>query len=461
MTKSNFKGDLSQSDMIVLTESELKRIKNLSVVTTKEEQIQHKKLMEEQKEKQLAAAQAKKQRMLQIEEEKKKSIPLSQQEQEDKFAKDSLISRAQEIINEQIDDVKEMNKMVMYAKCVTIRDKQLQEKKELYDQYKMQEKRKDLMMEIERLRAIKYHEEKDQKQKQQLIHGHEIIIEQIKERELIRLKEKEEQEREGQIMLKQIKQLQQEEAHKAQLRKTHQAKVQDEILEANHKAILIKEKRIQEERDEEDKILQYNLQKAQKEAEFLEEQKRIKEEKEREVQRLREMQEKAQDRAAELDLLRAKRAMEQNERQAREKERKEQEQKMKLNYEVMEARKLQQREKLERYQEQAKLERDEFQKVIQKQKQERENEIKIFQDKEALRKKHAEELRKQIIQNEERKKQEERDKLEEGKKIKDRLNQEKRLLESIKDTKLKDLNEKSIPDKYKAELAKKKIVINI
>ena len=55
---------------------------------------------------------------------------------------------------------------------------------------------------------------------------------------------------------------------------------------------------------------------------------RLKDEKEREVQRLREMQEKANDRQAELDALRAKRAMEQNERQAREKERREAEQKV-------------------------------------------------------------------------------------------------------------------------------------
>lgn len=51
--------------------------------------------------------------------------------------------------------------------------------------------------------------------------------------------------------------------------------------------------------------------------------------------------------------------------------------------------------------------------------------------------------------------------LEEGKKIKDKLNLEKRLIETIKDNKLKDLNDKAIPDKYKTELAKKKIVINI
>jgi len=38
---------------------------------------------------------------------------------------------------------------------------------------------------------------------------------------------------------------------------------------------------------------------------------------------------------------------------------------------------------------------------------------------------------------------------------------EKKLLENIKDTKLKALNDNSIPDKYKTELAKKKINIQV
>ena len=38
---------------------------------------------------------------------------------------------------------------------------------------------------------------------------------------------------------------------------------------------------------------------------------------------------------------------------------------------------------------------------------------------------------------------------------------EKKLLENIKEQKLKGLNDNSIPDKYKAELAKKKINIQI
>lgn len=59
----------------------------------------------------------------------------------------------------------------------------------------------------------------------------------------------------------------------------------------------------------------------QKEYEAQLEAQRIKDEKEREIQRLRELQEKAADRQAEIDALRAKRAFEEGERQARERER--------------------------------------------------------------------------------------------------------------------------------------------
>lgn len=57
---------------------------------------------------------------------------------------------------------------------------------------KMQEKRKDLMMEIERLKLIKHHEDYDHYKKDEQRKGHKVIIDQIKERELLRLKEKEE-----------------------------------------------------------------------------------------------------------------------------------------------------------------------------------------------------------------------------------------------------------------------------
>ena len=50
--------------------------------------------------------------------------------------------------NQHIDEVKEMNKMVAYAKAATIRERQLEEKKYEWEMYKQQEKRKDKIMEI-------------------------------------------------------------------------------------------------------------------------------------------------------------------------------------------------------------------------------------------------------------------------------------------------------------------------
>ena len=105
--------------------------------------------------------------------------------------------------------------MVNYAKCATIREIQLNEKKDIWQEKKQEEKRKDLMMEIERLKKIKFYEEHDAEKKAQQYDGHCKIIEQIKERELIRLREKEDQEREGHHMIKAIQSLEVEERQKA------------------------------------------------------------------------------------------------------------------------------------------------------------------------------------------------------------------------------------------------------
>jgi hypothetical protein len=48
-----------------------------------------------------------------------------------------------------------MNKMVAYAKAATIRERQLDEKKREWENFKVQEKKKDKIMEIERLKKIK------------------------------------------------------------------------------------------------------------------------------------------------------------------------------------------------------------------------------------------------------------------------------------------------------------------
>lgn len=72
-----------------------------------------------------------------------------------------LLSRAQQQIDEQLDDVKAMNKMVFYSKVVTVRDKQLEESKQLEREYIAEQKKLDLMMEIERLKSLQEESERN------------------------------------------------------------------------------------------------------------------------------------------------------------------------------------------------------------------------------------------------------------------------------------------------------------
>jgi len=98
-----------------------------------------------------------------------------------------------------------MNKMVAYAKAATIREKQLEEKKRDWEAIKVQEKKKDKLMEIERLKKIKDIQEIEEYKKEEALKGKEVIIEQIKAREIERLRQREEQEREGQIVVQKMK----------------------------------------------------------------------------------------------------------------------------------------------------------------------------------------------------------------------------------------------------------------
>ena len=46
-----------------------------------------------------------------------------------------------------------MNQMMLYSKCVTIRDAQIEEKKHIMEENEEEERRLDLMMELERIKV--------------------------------------------------------------------------------------------------------------------------------------------------------------------------------------------------------------------------------------------------------------------------------------------------------------------
>jgi len=74
---------------------------------------------------------------------------------------ETLLSKAQKQLDNEMDDVKQMNQMVLYSKVVTIRDKQLNENKRLEAEWIEEQKKLDLMMEIERLKVLQEEEERE------------------------------------------------------------------------------------------------------------------------------------------------------------------------------------------------------------------------------------------------------------------------------------------------------------
>ncbi len=69
--------------------------------------------------------------------------------------------------------------MVLYSKVVTIRDKQLQENKQLEAEWIEEQKKLDLMMEIERLKGLKVAEEREILRQQARRKGALVIVDQI------------------------------------------------------------------------------------------------------------------------------------------------------------------------------------------------------------------------------------------------------------------------------------------
>jgi Trichohyalin-plectin-homology domain len=129
---------------------------------------------------------------------------LSDLERETKSKANYLLAKAQIQIEEQEDDIKHMNELMLYAKCVAIRDTQVEEKKYIQSRRKEEEMRLDQMMEVERVNELKKLEEKEQKRVMELRKGAAKIRMQIDERREAALLEQERRDQETKATLKAI-----------------------------------------------------------------------------------------------------------------------------------------------------------------------------------------------------------------------------------------------------------------
>lgn len=399
-----------------------------------------------------AKANALKGKLVEYDRRKVNKYDLTDIDRENIEKNNNLLRHAQRILENNEDSVKEMNQFVLYAKIASIRDKQLLEHKTMNNITKKKEEKQDIIMELERLKELKNQEERDRKRKYEQREGALIIIDQIKERDMERLREKEQIAKEGVEIVKKIIQFEEEDRRLLERKKVHDECMAKEIELSNKNAAIVRDQKKLKEKDLDLKIMRYNMEKAKREEEELVEKKRIRDEKEKETQRLREKQEKFQDKQLELDALRAKRAFEDEERKSREKAKSELIKRKKLIDDLLRSNEKQKIDKELKLAEQAKQEQNEYERIIKKQISDLEEEKKREEEKKNMRYEHNLELRRQIKTREEFEKLLKRSALEEGRGVKQKQESYNAKLEMIKKEKLKELKQLNVDEKYIVDL---------
>jgi len=395
--------------------------------------------------------------MLELEERAKRNEPKTESEAIKEAENDDILAKARFLMDEEQDDVKEMNRMMLYAKCVAIRDAQKAEKDAIAREAEEEARRMDVAMEIDRVKALEAYEVRERRRAEEQRKGAEIIAEQIRQREQERILEEERRDLERQQMSREMARLQAEEAAAREASKVRARQLMEEVLVTNAKQLEMKELAKQEELEEELRIAEYIRQRDLREQAVAEEKERVAKEKELEIARLRAQQEKVADRQSEIDELRARRYQEQAEREWREKERREQDRRDRMVADLARARENQMASKIQSMAEMAQAERADFDRVLEVNLQKQREEAEAQRVADAIRKRHQQDLLAQIHEAGERRVKERHEHLAEGKRTREKLSREKAHLESIKERKLAELRASGVPEKYVAELVRMKV----
>ncbi|KAJ3317741.1 hypothetical protein HDU76_001072, partial [Blyttiomyces sp. JEL0837] len=313
-------GSTSRRPVVLMPMSELERVKANSIYLSKEELLRRNQEFSAAKLEAAEAARQRKEKMENYDHQRTQNSKLSDLEKEAKDKSNYLLAKAQMQLEEQEDDIKHMNELMLYAKCVAIRDLQVEEKKVIHKERKDEDARLDAMMETERVNELKKLEEKEKRRVEELRKGAAKIRLQIEERREAALLESERRDQETKQILKQIAEMNEQDKIEKANKIQSQRLLMLEVAKANQESTERKRLQKESEEDEDRKVLQYLLEKEKRDIENdrIQQQKRA--ERELELARLRAAQEKISDKQAQQDALRAKRAYEAYERDWRRKE---------------------------------------------------------------------------------------------------------------------------------------------
>jgi hypothetical protein len=265
-------------------------------------------------------AKSRKNKMEMYDHKRTANAKLSELEQEAKDKSNYLLAKAQMQLEEQEDEIKHLNELMLYAKCVSIRDLQVAEKAYIQKEKKEEDARLDAMAELERVTELKKIEEKEKIRMSELKNGAAKIRQQIMEREELLLLEQDKKDQETKVLLKALQDMAEAEVKEKMSKIKAQKSLMEDVNAANQQ--LTERKKIQKlaEEEEDRKVLQYVIDKQKRDEENARAVKQKSVEREIELARLRLAQEKVSDKHSQQNALRAQRAFEAHEREWRRKE---------------------------------------------------------------------------------------------------------------------------------------------
>jgi len=455
-TKKNGKGSASFVDpasaSVVLTQSELGRIYNASIIKTEKQEMDDQEERERARAEKEHLARARKQRMIALSEKSKTNAKKSDIEVANIAKAAQLRKMGEDKRDRDSDVVKLLSSYATRATAFSIREQQLKDRHEREQSEKEYESRMDTLMEIDRVADIQRREAEESVKKQNRYDDLKVLTSQIQMRERARLIEAEAREQESVAIKNQIKRYEAQDLAQAETRKIELEKSRAEVLRANAAAIAKKSADREAEKKEMADILMYQAMKdaelAKREAEEAE----LDRAKKERQKALLAMQEKSQGRAAELDELRARRATEEKERITRRKE------KAKALFVRNETIKLLDARKKQEEDNRALKEMNKARDLYEWQKQLEHSAKSAGRDDEERESKHRnnmehrEKLFSQIHSDEERKRAARGSEMEEGHRFRQALISDEARFSIIRDQMVDDLQRKGVDTKYLGEM---------
>ncbi|ORX45203.1 hypothetical protein BCR36DRAFT_414657 [Piromyces finnis] len=425
---------------------EFRRIQNEAVVITEEEKEKRKQKLMDERIRKTNIARERKQYIDELDQKKNYQKKDEQNGLDSNKKKRSQSNFLDILREEQSDEIKYLNELVLITKCQTIRDLQIEEKKYIENKKKKEDERMNYIIEAHRLKEVQKENEAEEKRLRDIKNGANILKQQIEEREVQRIINQEKNDQEGKALRQIFEKIRKDTiASKIEKEKEKRQRLY-ELQQENIELIRRKKEQQKKEEEEELKILEYIKEKDLKDKEMEEKKKKEKRDKEIQFRKLLQNQLVEIERRNKAEKLRNQRKVEEDEREWRRKEKEDALKKLRAHEEMKEEliKQRKEREKVIAI-ESAKLKKEFYENL---KKQRLEDELEKEKERKLLEKRlqYTRDIKAQIKEKEDQLKKERQDQYKEAMKLNaERLERNSRL-EQIKAQKINELRTLGVSD---------------